>query len=301
MTKRQLTPIAASLALLLQPAWAAPPAAANLPTHPPAALAASGADAMPALMLARNWPAGRSPAGFLVSEKYDGVRAFWDGRSLRFRSGLPIAAPLWFTQALPPVPLDGELWLGRGQFERLSGMVRRSEPQDEDWRGVRYMVFDLPGAPQAFAERAARLADIVQDAAHPWLHAVAQESMPDAAALHARLRQVVQTGGEGLVLHRADALWTPGRSDALLKFKPVPDDDARVVGYLPGKGRNAGRLGALLLELPGGMRWALGSGLSDALRAAPPPIGSWVTYRYRSLTAAGVPRFATFVRVRELP
>ena len=59
------------------------------------------------VQLAKPWPAGRSPQGFWVSEKFDGVRAVWDGRVLRFRSGRLIAAPAWFMSALPRVALDG--------------------------------------------------------------------------------------------------------------------------------------------------------------------------------------------------
>lgn len=259
----------------------------------------AAAAAAPALLLAREWPADADPAGHLVSEKLDGVRAFWDGQSLRFRSGRQIAAPPWFTAALPKLALDGELWLARGQFDRLSGTVRRTDPVDAQWRDIRYMVFDLPGAPGSFADRVTRLAAAVHDAGQPWLQAVAQQRFEGVAALQTRLRQVLAQGGEGLVLHRADALWSPGRSDALLKFKPEPDEDAKVVGHLPGKGRHAGRLGALLLELPNGQRFALGTGFTDLQRETPPAIGAFVTYRYRDRTANGLPRFASFLRVRE--
>ena len=109
---------------------------------------------------------------------------------------------------------------------------------------------------------------------------------------------MVGGGGEGLVLHRADALWRTGRTDALFKLKPQPDEDGQVLGHQAGKGRFAGLTGALLLETPQGQRFALGSGLSDAQRRNPPELGSWVTYRYRDRTPKGVPRFATFVRVR---
>jgi DNA ligase-1 len=102
-----------------------------------------------------------------------------------------------------------------------------------------------------------------------------------------------------LVLHRADALWIAGRSDALRKLKLVPDEDARVISHLPGKGRHLGRMGALLLEMPNGQRFALGTGFSDAQRDAPPPIGAYVSYRYRDRTPAGLPRFASFLRVHE--
>jgi DNA ligase-1 len=272
------------------------------PTTAQAAVSAGDAqaalDAPVALMLPKLWQVNQDPTGFLVSEKFDGVRAFWDGQSLRFRSGRPIATPAWLTEALPKTALDGELWLGRGQFDRLSGVVRHGVPVDADWREVRYMVFDLPGASGSFAERAQKIAAVVQSAGQPWLQAVAQQRVASTAELKALLKEIVAEGGEGLVLHRANALWSPGRNDALQKFKPIPDEDARVVGHLPGKGRHAGRLGALLLELPDGQRFALGTGLTDAQRDAPPAIGTVVTYRYRDRTLRGLPRFASFLRVR---
>lgn len=250
-------------------------------------------------MLAQNWHHGLDPAAYLVSEKLDGVRALWDGQVLRFKSGRPIAAPAWFTAALPQMPLDGELWLGRGGFDRLSGIVRRGAPQEALWREVRYMVFDLPGLAGPFEARAAHMVATVARPDAPWLQAVAQLRVADRAALARHLRATVDAGGEGLVLHRADALWQSGRSDALRKLKPVLDEEARVLAHLPGKGRHAGRLGALLLERPNGQRFALGTGFTDAQRMEPPPVGSWVTYRYRDRTASGVPKFASFLRTRE--
>ena len=268
------------------------------PTGTPAAALEASAASQPALMHAKLWQLGHDPSVYWVSEKLDGVRAFWDGHTLRFRSGLAIVAPAWFTAALPPTPLDGELWLGRGRFDELSGVVRRQSPVDADWRAVRYMVFDLPGAAGPFTDRAQMIQAMVLQAKPPWLHAVPQHQVADAAALQKLLTQTVQDGGEGLVLHRANALWSPGRSEALLKFKPKPDEDARVVAHLPGKGRNAGRLGALLLEMPNGQRFALGSGFTDAQRGLPPPVGTVVTYRFSDRTPKGLPRFATFWRVR---
>ena len=138
----------------------------------------------PALMLAKHWQASFNPGEFLISEKLDGVRAVWDGQVLRFRSGRTIAAPSWFTGALPSTPLDGELWLGRGQFDRLSGIARRSTPVDAEWRELRYMVFDLPGVEGTFADRTARAATLLQAAGTPaWLQAVEQKRGTDPAAI----------------------------------------------------------------------------------------------------------------------
>ena len=266
----------------------------------PAAVAARPVSASPPMapMLAKNWQLGVSPAAYLVSEKLDGVRALWDGRVLRFRSGRQIAAPDWFLAALPCTALDGELWLGRGQFDRLSGAVRRNVPVDAEWRDIKYMIFDLPAGAGPFAERLERLAGLLSAQAVPWLQKIEQVQLPSAAVLQQRLQDVADLGGEGLMLHRADALWSAGRSDTLRKLKPMPDDEARVVGYEPGKGRLAGRVGALLVEMDSGRRFSLGTGLSDADRQTPPALGELVTYRYRGLTPSGLPRFASFVRQR---
>lgn len=282
----------ASLSALLLSPWLMPSVWAQalgpVPSGP-----ASG------VQLAMPWPPGRSPQGFSVSEKFDGVRAVWDGQVLRFRSGRLIAAPAWFLSALPRVALDGELWMGRGAFDRLSGTVRQVESDEEAWRAVKYLVFDAPGHVAPFAQRVAFLQSTLAQAQQPWLMPVAQREVSDARALQALLQDTVRQGGEGLMLHRADALWQPGRTDALFKLKPELDEEGLVVGHQPGKGRLLGMTGALLVQMPSGQRFALGSGLSDAQRRNPPPVGTWVTYRYRERTPSGLPRFASYLRVRE--
>jgi DNA ligase-1 len=282
----------ASLSALLLSPWLMPSVWAQ-------ALGPFPSGAVPGVQLAMLWPPGRSPQGHWVSEKFDGVRAVWDGLVLRFRSGRVIAAPSWFLSALPRVALDGELWMGRGAFDRLSGVVRQTEPDDDAWRAVKYLVFDAPGHAAPFAQRVAFVQSTLAQAQLPWLMPVAQREVSDARALQALLQDTVNQGGEGLMLHRADALWQAGRTDALFKFKPEQDEEGLVVGHQPGKGRLLGMTGALLVQMPSGQRFALGSGLSDAQRRNPPPVGAWVTYRYRERTPSGLPRFASFLRVRE--
>ena len=250
------------------------------------------------LPLAEEAPPGMDPGGYLVSEKLDGVRALWDGQRLRFRSGLPVAAPGWFTARLPPEPLDGELWLGRGRFDALSGTVRRVQPDEAAWREVQYQVFDLPDHAAPFAQRAARLQALVARHGVPALQALAQQALPDAAALARRLDEVLRLGGEGLVLRRADAPYVGGRSAAMLKLKPLHDAEAVVLAHLPGRGRHAGRLGALQVRNEQGVVFRLGTGFSDAQRLAPPALGQRISYTHRGHTDAGVPRFASFLRER---
>jgi DNA ligase-1 len=259
---------------------------------------AAGRDAAP-LQLAREAPPEIDPAGYLVSEKLDGVRAWWDGARLRFRSGLPVLAPHWFTAKLPPAPLDGELWMGRGRFEELSGTVRRAAAVDEAWRAVRYVVFDLRAVEGPFEHRAVLLAAIIEKAGSPTLQAAPQRRVADRAALRRWYDEVLRAGGEGLVLHRADAPWRAGRSDALLKLKPLQDDEAVVVGHIAGRGRHEGRLGALQVRTSEGVEFLLGTGLTDAQRAQPPGLGTTVVYTYRGRTGSGVPRFASFLRQRD--
>lgn len=255
--------------------------------------------AAPALQLPTVYDPAIDPAPYLVSEKYDGVRGHWDGSVLRYRSGRVVPAPAWFTARLPRTPLDGELWLGRGRFDELSGMVRKTTPVDADWRQLRYMVFELPGATGTFAERAQRIQELAAQTTWPQLVAVEQTSVADRDALQRRLAATVAQGGEGLVLHLANAAYRPGRSDVTMKLKPELDTEAVVIAHHVGRGRNAGLLGALEVRAPDGRQFLIGSGFSDAQRRDPPAVGSVVTYRYRDLTPAGVPRFASFLRVHQ--
>ncbi len=252
----------------------------------------------PALLLAKVARGDLDPAPYWVSEKLDGVRALWDGAQLRFRSGNPVPAPAWFIAGLPPQALDGELWIARNRFEQVSGIVRRQQPVDADWRQVRYMIFELPDAPGSFTARITQMRAIVSAANVPWLHAVEQFRINDQATLMHRLDSVVQAGGEGLMLHRADAPYLTGRQDVLLKLKPWQDTEATVVGYTPGTGKYSGLTGALEVQMPDGKRFLIGSGLPDAVRRNPPAIGSLITYRYQALTQDGVPRFARYLRLR---
>lgn len=256
------------------------------------------AERAPALMLAGLYRPGIPLDAYWLSEKYDGLRAYWDGTRLRTRGGDTVAAPAWFTAGWPADPMDGELWAGRGRFEEALSTVRQQTPNEESWRRIRFMVFDLPAHPGTFTDRIAAYHGVVSRIDQPWVRAVTQERVPSHAVLMARLDRMVKDGGEGLMLHRGDAPYRALRSDDLLKVKTHEDDEARVIAHLPGQGRHTGRLGALLVETPAGLRFRLGTGFTDAQRERPPAVGDWVTYRFRGLNASGVPRFASFVRVR---
>ncbi|MEP6876724.1 MAG: DNA ligase, partial [Burkholderiales bacterium] len=181
--------------------------------------------------------------------------------------------------------------------DELSGIVRKAAPVDAEWRQLRYMVFELPGETGTFAERAERIRELAVQAAWPQLVAVEQTPVADRDALRRRLAATVAQGGEGLVLHLASAAYRAGRSDVTMKLKPELDTEAVVVAQHPGQGRFAGQLGALEVRAADGRQFLIGTGFSEAQRRDPPAIGSVVTYRYRDLTATGLPRFASFLRV----
>lgn len=273
-------------AALLQWAW---PMQANSQTS---------TEAAPGLMRASPYHPGIDVATHWVSEKLDGVRARWRGGQLFTRSGLSIFAPAAFTQGWPEVELDGELWAGRGRFERTSAAVRRHQGHLAEWQTLRFMVFDLPGHPGAFSDRWQALQGLAQASPHETWGLVTQTRLDNDAALQAQLVRIVAEGGEGLMLHHGAGHYRSGRSPHLLKLKAQADAEALVIGHEPGQGALSGLVGALRVQTPESLVFRLGSGLSLAERQAPPPVGAWVSYRYRGHHASGVPRFATFWRVR---
>ena len=252
----------------------------------------------PALLLANVWNASIDPAGWWMSEKYDGLRGFWDGRKLWSRKGQAIAAPDYFLAELPKeVALDGELWMGRGKFEETISTVLSQTP-DERWKRVRFMVFDAPQAKGTFEQRMEFLRATLPEG-NRFAKPVVQERCKGAAQLIAERDRVVSEGGEGLMLRKPESEYEAGRSPTLLKVKPLDDAEATVTAHLAGKGKFAGKLGSMRVKTADGREFSIGSGFTDAQRESPPPVGTFITYRFRGLTAKGLPRFPSFLRIRK--
>jgi DNA ligase-1 len=223
----------------------------------------------PTAMIARRFD-GCDVAGFIASEKLDGVFARWDGARLVSRDGVVLAAPSWFTAGLPAgVLLDGELWTRRGDFDRASGIARS---QNGDWSALRFMLFDAPSA-LPFSERL-RVIDAI---ATPYCCAVPTVALVDVRDLAERMTEIVNGGGEGMVVRAADSAYvTDGHATAIV-----------VAHYA----------GGIVLSRDG-VTFRVGSGLTTAQRRNPPVLGSVVTYRYDGLTGKGLPRFPRLVGVR---
>ncbi len=259
----------------------------------------------PPLLLAHAWQNDRDLTGWWMSEKLDGVRAYWNGKTFFSRLGNRFIAPDWFTADLPGEPLDGELWVGRKQFQKTVSIVRRQDAGPQ-WQDVRFLVFDAPQHDGEFERRLEYLGGLFGEGlSHAEL--VAQEACTGVDHMRRELTRVEEQGGEGLMLRQPGSRYEQGRSTTLFKVKSFFDAEARVVSHSPGRGRHKGRLGALevvTLRPPeggqtqqAGVAFSIGTGLSDAQRRDPPPAGSIVTYRFQELTAAGVPRFPSFIGV----
>jgi len=236
--------------------------------------------------------------GWLMSEKLDGVRGYWDGQQLFSKHGYPLNPPPEFIRELPDFPLEGELWGGRGTFAQTASIVKHKQPH-QGWLQLKFAIFDVPAAPGGFVQRIKLAQDWFAD--HPSLYAfvIPQNIVPDREHLYRELQRIEKVGGEGLIVRKPDALYTAGRSVEILKVKSYQDDEATVIAHLPGKGRNAGRLGSLLVMLKDGTQFKLGSGFSDEERNNPPAIGTVITFKFYGKYPSGIPKFPAFLRVRE--
>ena len=265
----------------------------ELPARP---VATADAKDGPQLLLAQTWDNATDLTDWWISEKLDGVRAFWDGKQFLSRQGNLFHAPDWFVAGLPDEPLDGELWIGRKQFQRTVSIVRRQD-QSELWKEVRFLVFDAPRCAGGFEARLEFLAESLRAKRQPYARLHEHQRCQGLPQLREELARVEALGGEGLMLRQPGSVYEVGRSFTLLKIKTFRDAEAVVLGHQPGKGKFKGLLGALAVQLPDGTEFSVGTGLSDAERAAPPPVGSVITFRYQELSDGGVPRFPSFVRI----
>ncbi len=244
---------------------------------------------------------------YLVSEKLDGVRGYWDGKNFYTRNGNLINTPQWFIKGWPNRKLDGELWIGRNRFEEVSGIVRRKQPNDKGWQNLKFMVFDLHPEPQRlnipFEARLKEIHALIKQAKSSYLAAIPQFQVDSVDELNTKLNHLVDKGAEGLMLHKRTVSYRAGRSDDILKLKPYWDAEAKVLAHLPGKGKFQGMMGALLVQGVSeaqvkGKQFRIGTGFSDVERESPPAVGSVISYRFQGYTKSGLPRFPVFLRER---
>jgi DNA ligase-1 len=238
-------------------------------------------------------------SNWLMSEKLDGVRGYWDGQQLYSKNGTRLHAPKAFTHNFPNFALEGELWAGRQTFEKTIGIVKKKKPHD-GWLALKFAIFDVPEEAGGFEDRLKKATDWF--ALHPSNHAFVISHYPvnTHEQLSQELMRIEALGGEGLILRRRRSAYKAGRSRDILKVKSYSDMEAIVVAHIPGRGRNQGRMGALLVELPETrIRFKIGTGFSDKIRQNPPPMGALITFKHYGFYQSGIPKFPAFVRIRE--
>lgn len=251
----------------------------------------------PSVQLAMKYHKAINVKEYFISEKYDGIRAIWNGKILKTRAGNIIHAPDWFTAKLPDLWLDGELWSRRGEFEFISSTVRKKQA-DLNWHKIKYMVFDAPDKNTHFYLRYQNYKNLIKNLALKHVIAVKQFEVTNNEGLNQLLNSYVAKGAEGLILHYKKAVFSSGRSQHLIKLKPFMDAEATVIAHLPGKGKFQGMLGSLLVKTESGIEFRIGSGFSDQERVNPPKIGDVITFSYHGLTKNKVPKFASYMRIR---
>lgn len=283
------------------------------------------------------------PINWWASEKWDGIRALWDGEKIISRGsgvGKPKVytyIPEWFKLTLPPgIALDGEIWIGRGLFQKTSrlstikpGKSYTEEQINNIWAGkedppVIFKVFDIPTEKSPFEQRMKLLQTIVKDRKLCWdqltytgkkvfpiqfTEQVKIKSMEQLVELYTRL---TSQGAEGIMLRAPGSPYELKRSKYMLKYKIKEDAECIVRGYTLGEGRLKGLLGSLNCEImqdskPSGIFTQIGTGLTDSQRenyiiSGHPehiPIGSIVSFSYMEMTKDGIPRHPVYRGIRD--
>jgi DNA ligase-1 len=255
-------------------------------------------EANPRLALAKQFKNEMHSPAYWVSEKLDGIRCYWNGEILLTRNGNKIHAPNWFTQDFPKIELDGELWIAPGSFQLLTRIVLDNKPDVKLWADVSYQVFDLPASRAPFEMRQRQLQTLVDKQSLPHLKHVKQKKISGLVNIQSYLKKAVDKGAEGIMLRTLGSPYVSGRSEHLFKMKLRRDAEARVIAYQSGRGKYENMMGAIWVEMEDGTLFKIGSGFSDQQRKNPPVIGSDITYSYQDLTEKGLPRFASFKRVK---
>ncbi len=254
----------------------------------------------PELLLLKAYEEGLEVKGWLMSEKLDGVRAYWDGKKLLSRSGKEFAVPTWFIQDFPPFSIDGELWSKRGDFERISSITSQKEAHD-GWKNLTYNIFEVPNQKGGLLQRLEVLKNYLEKKTNTPIRIIKQLTCKDSIHLKTFLKEVEDKGGEGLVIRNPDALYIAKRTSEALKVKSFQDSECEVVGYKNGEGKFQDKVGSITCKLEDGKILHVGSGLDDTQRVNPPKVGTLITFKYQGLTKNGLPRFPVFLRVRKEP
>jgi DNA ligase-1 len=251
----------------------------------------------PELLLLKKYDESMPVNGWVMSEKLDGVRAYWNGKKLLSRSGKEFHPPKWFIKDFPPFEIDGELWSKRGDFENISSITSRKKPH-QGWKNLTYNIFEVPNQKGGLLQRLDVLKNYLSKHPSSYIKIISQVTCKDKSHLQKFYQNILKKGGEGIVLRSPTAPYIGKRTKEALKLKPFEDSECQILGYKKGQGKYSMLMGSLICQLQNGKIIKIGSGLSDKQRVNPPKIGSIITFKYQGFTKNGLPRFPVFLRVR---
>ncbi|MBZ7970652.1 DNA ligase [Campylobacter sp. RM3125] len=243
---------------------------------------------------------------YVMSEKLDGVRGIWNGKTLKTRKDQIITPPSFFMKNFPSFALDGELWMDRNNFDSISSLIRTTHIDINLWKKVSYNVFDVPNAceefnlnPCSLENRLQVLEKYLQENSNPYIKIIPQIPIKNEKHLNDFYENIVKNKGEGVVIRKNLGSYERGRSKQALKLKPYNDAECQVIGYTKGKGKFENQIGALICKTTDNKIIKIGSGLKDKDRKNPPSIGAIITYKFSGFTKNSLPRFPVFLRIRE--
>ena len=246
----------------------------------------------PKLLLLNKYSDDINVTNWYMSEKLDGVRAYWDGEKLISRSGKVFTTPTFFTKEFPKHELDGELWSKRGDFSNIVSIVNKKKSHN-GWKNLTYNIFEVPHAKGILTQRLSKVKN------SKYLKVIKQIKVKDKNHLNNFLKSVEKKGGEGVVVRDGTLPYYTGRDNNALKVKSYIDTECEVVGYNKAQGKYEGMVGSLSCRMKNMQIIKIGSGLNEHQRAVPPKIGAIITFKYYGLTSKGNPRFPIFLRVRK--
>ena len=249
--------------------------------------------AKPELLLLKTYK-DQNTTNWVMSEKLDGIRAYWDGKQLLTRNGKVIYAPHWFTKGYPNFEIDGELWTKRNDFENISSIVRDKKPSKK-WKEIKHYIFEVPNSEGNLLQRLAK----VKPYENEFLKILPQIPIKNTAHQDTFFKEIEFKKGEGIVVRDPNTLYINKRTSKALKVKKFQDTECKIIGYTHGNGKYNGQIGAIKCQLFNKIEFKIGSGMDDKFRKNPPKIGTIVTFKYQNITKYGKPRFPVYLRIRE--
>lgn len=234
-------------------------------------------------------------SGWYMSEKYDGIRGYWDGKNLYTKTGKLIYTPKSFTKNFPSFALDGELWSKRDDFENIQSIVLDKKPSDK-WSEITYNIFEVPNAKGDFLARLQKVKDWFAKHPNKNINIIKQIKCKDEDHLNKFLDEIIALKGEGVIVKDGSKDYHTGRSPHILKVKKFLDMEGEVIAY---NYKKDGKFKSLKVKLKSGVVFNLGGGFSKKEKLNPPKVGGMVTFKYYGFTKNKKPKFASFLRIRD--